>query len=188
MQEHEHYCGDIENYPPDKFLQFGIGKGTKVLIVGESPAPNGWRKSGKAFYTIEGKILPTGRNLNKLLEEYGLSVERCGFTELVKCYVGKDRHLLSSCGKKCWEIFTKQLKAHEFSFLIILGVKTLELFNKCAKLGLKIGKIVDAKIDGDAYTILPIYHPSPVSPTGHKNNIKIFERNRKVLKSLFLQD
>ncbi len=100
------------------------------MIIGESPAPNGWRKSEKAFYTTEGKLLPTGRNLNKLLVKYGLSVENCGFTELVKCFVGKDRKLLSSCGEKCWSILMKQMESVDSEFLIILGLKTLELFNK----------------------------------------------------------
>ncbi len=184
MQGHEHYCKNIKSYPPDKFLQLGKEKGSKVLIVGESPAPNGWRKSGKAFYTTEGKLLPTGKNLNKLLEEYGLNVESCGFTELVKCFVGKDRHLLNSCGEKCWEIFIKQLKSCKFSFLIILGVKTLELFNKYSGLDLQIGKVVDANIEGKNYTILPLYHPSPISPIGHKNNVEIFKLNQGKIKLL----
>lgn len=177
----EHFCENPQDFPIDKFLQKGISKGKKVLIIGESPAPNGWRKSGKAFYTLEGKLLPTGKNLNILLNKYGLSVEKCGFTELVKCYVGKDRKLLSSCAKKCWEILTRQLSNIEPKFLIILGVKTLELFNKLSKLDLRIGEIQIAKIDTKPYTILGIYHPSPISPIGHKRNIEIFSNLDKEL-------
>ena len=172
----EHYCDDPKDFPIDKLFQKGIDKGKKVLIIGESPAPNGWRKSGKAFYTTEGKLLPTGKNLNKLLGVYGLSVENCGFTELVKCFVGKDRKLLSSCGERCWSILVKQVKSVDSEFLIILGVKTLELFNKLSKLDLEIGKIQNARIDGKFYTFLPIYHPSPISPIGHKRNIEIFSK------------
>ena len=177
MQDYEHYCNNSENYPLNKFLQLGTGKGRKVLIVGESPAPNGWRKSGRAFYTQDSKLLPTGKNLNKILEKYGLGVENCGFTELVKCFVGKDRYMLNTCGEKCWDIFTKQLRIYNFRFLIILGVKTLELFNKCANLSLKIGVIDNVKINDHTYTILPLYHPSPISPIGHKNNLEIFKTN-----------
>jgi uracil-DNA glycosylase family 4 len=179
VQEHEHYCNDIEKYSLNKFLQLGTGKGRKVLIVGESPAPNGWRKSGRAFYTSNGKLLPTGKNLNKVLNKYDLGVENCGFTELVKCFVGKDRYLLNSCGEKCWDIFGKQLKTYNFEFLIILGVKTLELLNKYANTSLKIGVIEDAEINGHTYTFLPLYHPSPISPVGHKNNLEIFKTNNR---------
>lgn len=185
MQDHEHYCKNIEDYPLDKFLQLGTRVGRKVLILGESPAPNGWRKSGKAFYTVEGKLLPTGKNLNKLLESYDLSVETCGFTELVKCYVGKDRHLLNDCGEKCWEIFIKQLRKYKFSFILILGVKILEIFNKYAETNLEIGKISKINIEGNSYEVLPLYHPSPISPIGHKNNVEIFKRNAKIISELF---
>jgi uracil-DNA glycosylase family 4 len=177
VQEHEHYCNDTENYPLNKFLQIGTGKGRKVLIVGESPAPNGWRKSGKAFYTPDGRLLPTGKNLNNILNKYDLGVENCGFTELVKCFVGKNRNLLNSCGEKSWDIFVKQLNTYQFTFLIILGVKTLELFNKYSKLSLKIGKIQNAEIADHIYAFLPLYHPSPISPIGHKNNLEIFKTN-----------
>ena len=184
MQDREHYCNDIGNFPLGKFLQVGTDKGSKILIVGESPAPNGWRKSGKAFYTVEGKLLPTGKNLNLLLRDSGLSVETCGFTELVKCFVGKDRHLLKTCGEKCWSIFTSQLKVHNFTFLILLGVKTTELFNLYAKTNLIIGSLGKIKIEDHTYTVLPLYHPSPISPIGYKNNVKIFEANREEIKKL----
>ena len=68
-----HYCDTISDFPSDKFLQLGSGAGTKILILGESPAPNSWRLSGRAFYTVEGKLLPTGRNMNELLTNYGLA-------------------------------------------------------------------------------------------------------------------
>ncbi|OGC47989.1 hypothetical protein A3A69_00620 [candidate division WWE3 bacterium RIFCSPLOWO2_01_FULL_37_15] len=171
---HEHFCDDPQNFPIDKFLQKGIGKGKKVLIIGESPAPNGWRKSGNAFYTIKNKLLPTGKNLNKLLNKYGLSVENCRFTELVKCFVGKDRKLLSSCGEKCWPVLIKQIANDNSEFLIILGVKTLELFNKLSKQHLEIGKIQKVELEGKFYIVLAIYHPSPISPIGHKRNVEIF--------------
>ena len=80
----EHYCINIDEFPPTKFLQIGRGKGQDILVVGEAPAPNGWRKSGRAFYTPEGKLLPTGRNLNKLLEPFEVTVEDISFTELIK--------------------------------------------------------------------------------------------------------
>src|SRR3990170_4127964 len=93
----EHHCQNHSSFPLDKFHQIGFGKGKQILIVGESPAENGWRKSGKAFYNPEGKILPTGKRLNQLLVKFGLSVEQCGFTELAKCFVGKNRKILDKC-------------------------------------------------------------------------------------------
>lgn len=38
----EHYCKNVNKFDTSKFLQIGLGKGKKILIVGEAPAPNGW--------------------------------------------------------------------------------------------------------------------------------------------------
>jgi hypothetical protein len=46
---HEHNCEDPENFLAGKFLQHGSGLGADVLVAGESLAPGGWRKSGRAF-------------------------------------------------------------------------------------------------------------------------------------------
>lgn len=180
----EHYCNSIETFPFNKFLQAGREKGAKVLILGESPASNGWRKSGRAFYTPEGKLLPSGKNLNALLSKLNLSVETCAFTELVKCYVGKDRKLLTQCGAKCWPIFLTQLASSKYSLIIILGVKTLELFNKFSGAHLTTGKLAKTKIGTKNYTLLPIYHPSPIAPFNHQRNFEIFTLNAANLKEL----
>ena len=140
---HEHYCKNTDNFPIEKFFQKGVGRGQKILLVGESPAENGWRKSGKACYTPDGKLLPTGQRLNELLELFNLSVDRCGFTELSKCYIGKDRKLLKSCSEKCWPIFLKQLKTHSCKLLVILGVHTTNLFNSLSGYNLQVGKLTN---------------------------------------------
>jgi len=182
--EPKHYCSNPENFPPDKFLQIGQGKGEKVLIVGESPASCGWRKSGKAFYTVGGKIIPSGRNLNKLLQDFDLGVETCGFTEIVKCYVAGNRNLLTECGKKCWPIFEKQISRYKFKLLIVLGLKTLEIINQQLSADLKVGTLTTILIGGKKYFILPIYHPSPINPFNFSKNKKIFLLNKSGLKKI----
>lgn len=184
MDDTEHYCETVDTFPPTKFLQLGSGDGKKILILGEAPAPNGWRKSGRAFYTVEGKLLPTGRNLNKLLTPFNLNVEICGFTELVKCYPGKNRKLLESCGEKCWPILLKQLRENSFTLIILLGVKTLEIFSKLINQDIKMGTLTNVTIERKVYKVLPIYHPSPIAPFNHAKNTLIFESQRKILKTL----
>ncbi len=171
----EHYCQNPSSFPLEKFHQKGTGKGKHILIVGESPAENGWRKSSKAFYNPDGKILPTGKRLNQLLSYLNLSIEKCGFTELAKCFVGKNRKILDKCSKGCWPIFLKQLKTIDYKLIIILGVKTLEIFNKLCGVELKTGTLSKVKIDSKYYFILPIYHPSPINPHNQKRNQIIFE-------------
>jgi uracil-DNA glycosylase family 4 len=161
---HEHYCDDPANFPTDKFLQLGTGMGASVLIVGEAPARDGWRESGRAFYKVNGEMIPSGKNLNALLRDFDLSIEACGFTELVKCYVGKDRSLLRACGHKCWPIFKRQLQSHEFKLLILLGKETLTIFNREAETKLSVGKLETAKVLGSVHSVFPIYHPSGAHP------------------------
>lgn len=181
----DHYCQSPDMFPLDKFHQLGKGRGRVVLIVGESPAANGWRVSGKAFYTPRGRFLPSGRRLNALLLPLGLSVETCGFTELVKCFVGKDKKRLANCCQGCWPIFVKQIKLTDYKLIIILGVKTLEIFNKINNSDLKTGIMSKFKIDDKEYSILPIYHPSPINPHGQRKNKLIFE-SQEVAKLFYL--
>lgn len=185
MEEQEHYCEDINKFPLGKFFKEGSGKGKNILLVGEAPAPNGWRKSGKAFYTVEDKLLPTGKNLNKLLEPYGLTINTCSFTELVKCFVGKNRKLLKECGMKCWPIFSEQIKNKRFSLIILLGKETLNIFNENSGLKINIGEISLVTLSGGTYKVLPIYHPSPIGPYNHKNNLEIFNKLESELRIIF---
>lgn len=184
MDNQEHYCESVDTFPLKKFFQLGTKEGKKFLILGEAPAPNGWRKSGKAFYTPDGKLLPTGKNLNKLLANLNLSVEICGFTELVKCYPGKDRRRLEACGIKCWPILLKQLTNDDYSLIIILGIKTLEIFNRLTAGNLKTGELTDVIIENKKYKVLPIYHPSPIAPFNHSKNTVIFNNLQKELEEI----
>ncbi|OGM18850.1 hypothetical protein A2686_02310 [Candidatus Woesebacteria bacterium RIFCSPHIGHO2_01_FULL_38_10] len=128
--QHEHSCKEPNKFPTNKLHQISSGKGKIILIIGGSPSENGWRKSGKTFYDLNGKLLASGKRLNQLLSSLGLSVEICGFTELAKCFIGKNRKILSSCSKGCWPIFLKQLKSVNYKLIILLGVQTLKIFNK----------------------------------------------------------
>lgn len=181
MDYQTHYCDNPSEFPLEKFHQIGSGKGKGVLVVGESPAPNGWRLSGKACYDINGKLLATGNRLNEVLFIIGLTVEKCGFTELAKCYVGKDRKRLEKCCLGCWQIFVKQLESVNYKVIIILGVETLRIFNKLNNSNLKVGELTKSDVNGKEYWILPIFHPSPINPHGRKKNHTIFELQKRHL-------
>ena len=176
----EHHCED-KNYQIDKFLQKGLGLGEKILIVGESLSKNGWRKSNRAFYTNDNKILPTGRVLNKLLLKFDLSAENCGFTNIAKCYIGQDKKLLNVCGGKCWKIFLRQVAANDFKLIMPLGKKTLEVFNNQLQSDFKTGELSKVVLGEKEYNLFPIFHPSPANPRGYVKNAEIFDRVYKDL-------
>ena len=55
----------VEKFPNSKTVS--IGKSHDIVILGEAPANNGWRKSGIAWYDTNHKLLPSGVVLQKLL-------------------------------------------------------------------------------------------------------------------------
>ncbi len=48
----------VDKFPNDAAVFFG--KDQTIVLVGEAPANNGWRKSHKLWCDINGKVLPSG--------------------------------------------------------------------------------------------------------------------------------
>jgi hypothetical protein len=100
-------CSDmIEKFPNSKTVS--IGKNNDIVILGEAPANNGWRKSGIAWYDINHKLLPSGVVMQKLLDILDIKLEDTCFLESVKCYP-KDRKYLNKCSNN-WVIFKPYTK------------------------------------------------------------------------------
>ena len=76
-------CGDLPKLSCDTMKK---GK-SRILVLGESPAKDGWIVSGKAFYNKDGKLQATGKVLQKLLNLCGLDIEDINFTECCKCVI-----------------------------------------------------------------------------------------------------
>ena len=82
--------------------------------------------------------------------------------------------LLKACSKNCKNIMLKQLELLNPKLIITLGeFPTRNLLNfKFNKFQDVVGKMYEV----DGYKILPIYHPSPISPKSYKGNLPIFEK------------
>ena len=185
MDQEIHNCHEIGTKPISFFFQEGSGNnGKKVLILGESLAKNGWVESGKAFYTKEGKMVPTGKRLNDELALLNIKLEDCAFTEIAKCYIGKNRKQLSVCGSLCTDHFMQQVYHYRPSLIVSLGVVTKDLLNSAFGIELMMGEITEVAYKNREYKVLPLYHPSPANPFGHVKNIKIIEANRDILISI----
>ncbi|MEI6053886.1 MAG: uracil-DNA glycosylase family protein [Candidatus Saccharibacteria bacterium] len=180
----EHYC-DGQQLPIDKYLQTGEGVGKYLLVVGESPAANGWRKSGRAFFTVDGKIVPTGKNLLINLKQIDndLGLENISFTEIAKCFVADNRKILHACASKTWPHFIEQLNYMQPKLIVLLGQKTTEIFNLLASSSLAVGNIQEIELLGKKYTVLPIYHPSPLNPR-RVQNVGFVDVNKEKIRKL----
>jgi len=181
--EEEHCCDD--ELSTDKYLQIGTKKGRSLLAIAESPAANGWRKSGRAFYTPEDKLVPTGKNFLANLKQIDENMELgdISFTEIAKCFIANNRKQLDECAAKTWPHFISQIKLVNPKIIIILGQKTTDIFNKLAGTNLTVGKISEIELAGTKHFVLPIYHPSPANPK-RALNAGIIEANLESIKKL----
>lgn len=168
--------GLVEKFPESNTVS--VGNDNRILIVGEAPANNGWRKSGIAWYDINGKLLPSGVVMQKLLDIINIKLSDTYFLESVKCYPLK-RNNLKKCSKNCYKFLLKQIDIINPKIILILGdYATKSVLNiKYSKFGDVVGKIYYINNS----VVIPIYHPSPISPLGYKGNIEIFKSIGRLL-------
>ncbi len=164
----------VEKFPNSKTVS--IGNRSDIVILGEAPANNGWRKSGIAWYDINHKLLPSGVVLQKLLNEIGLQIEDTYFLEAIKCFP-KDRKYLKKCSENCKQYLIKQLEIIRPKVVLALGdAATKTILDIKYK---KFSDIVGNEYKVNDYIIIPIYHPSPISPMSYKGNVEIFKKLKK---------
>ena len=172
---HCNLCSEmVEKIPNSKTVS--IGRKNDIVILGEAPANNGWRKSGVAWYDVNHKLLPSGKVLQKLLEEVNLTIEDTFFLEAIKCYP-KNRKYLNRCRKNCEKYLLRQLDMIKPKVVLALGdAATRSVLPISYK---KFGDVVGKRFELHGYQVIPIYHPSPISPKSYQGNIEIF-KNLKI--------
>jgi len=171
-------CGELP-----KLIENNIQIGTvPFVVIGESPAKDGWIESKRAFYNTKGNFQASGRVLEKLLNNIGYSIKDIYFTECCKCII-EDRKQLEKCSHNCMPILLKQLKNIPCNIILTMGLHPTQTL-----LGIKInryvdyvGKIFDFAIDDKKYILLPIYHTSPLNPLGYKMNVPIFDKLKQII-------
>ncbi len=177
VDEKVHSCKScdklVDKFPNDATVF--LGKDNDIVLVGEAPANNGWRKSHKLWCGINGKVLPSGVVLQKLFGIIGRDIFETTFLESVKCYPLMRKNL-KTCSSNCKNIMLEQLRILNPRLIITLGeFPTRNLLNfKFNKFADVVGNIYEV----NGYKILPIYHPSPISPKSYKGNVTIFEKLR----------
>ena len=163
-------CGNmVEKFPNSNTVS--KGKKRDILILGEAPANNGWRKSGVAWYDVNHKLLPSGVVMQKLLDILDIKLEDTYFLESIKCYP-RNRKYLNKCSRNCKQYLINQFKIIKPKLILSLGdsaTKTiLDIKYK------RFSDVVGKEYNIDDITVIPIYHPSPISPKSYAGNIGIF--------------
>lgn len=170
-------CGKlVEKFPNDDTVY--LGKDHDIVLVGEAPANNGWRKSHKLWCDVNGKVLPSGVILQRLFDIIDRNIFDTTFLESVKCYP-LERKSLKTCSKNCKDIMLEQLRILNPKLVITLGkFPTRNLLNfKFNKFGDVVGEFYEV----DGFKVLPIYHPSPISPKSYKGNLPVFMKLKEYM-------
>lgn len=164
-------CGNLPKLTCDSIKK---GK-SKILVLGESPAKDGWIQSGRAFYNKEGKLQATGKILEKLLNLCNLSINDINFTECCKCIIS-DRKTLRTCMQNCKPILFSQLDSFDCDIILTMGQYPTEVIlnEKIDKLKDYVGKEFLINFGKTTKRVIPIYHTSPANPLCYKGNEEIF--------------
>ncbi len=175
-------CNKCGNLPKLTKNSLQTGK-TPFIIIGESPAKDGWLKSYKAFYNTDGKLQASGRILEKLLNTINLNISDIYFTEMCKCLI-TDRKQLEKCSKNCFPILTEQLKNIPCNIILTMGLHPTQILlnENIKKFSDYVGKQFNIKIGEKNFILIPIYHPSPLNPKGYKDNLPIFKKINEIIK------
>lgn len=70
--------------------------------------------------------------------------------------------------------------------IIIMGKKTMDIFNNIVGTALIVGEISKVSLGGVEYAILPIYHPSPANLRRVLNK-EIIAKNADLIRNLLKQ-
>lgn len=184
LNQNIHQCGIckqlVEKFENSTTIYYGTN--SKLLLLGETPANNGWRKSKMLWRDPTGKLLPSGVILQKLLDIVGLDLFDLTFTEAVKCFPC-DRSSLKICQNNCHSYLLQQIELLEPELILCLGdYATRSILNqKYQKFSEVVGTVFPVTIGSLSVQVLPIYHPSPISPKSDTGNAKIFERLKTML-------
>jgi len=117
--------------------------------------------------------LPSGVIFQRLLDEINLKLEDIYFLEAIKCYP-KNRKFLNQCRNNCKKYLFNQLEIIKPKVVLSLGdAATKSILHIKYK---KFSDVVGKEYEVNGYKVIPIYHPSPISPMSYKGNIEIFKK------------
>lgn len=174
-------CKKCLNAHAPSFQTVSLGSKCEILVVGEAPAKNGWRLTGKAWINEQGNLVPTGKILKKLLNGIGLDIDEISYMEAIKCYPEKGR-ITKEHATNCKDFCYKQIDILKPQIILSMGKYATEyLLGAEEKFSDMVGNIYSMTISNSIYTVIPIYHTSPASPLSYKGNLGVFEKIKNLI-------
>ena len=80
-------------------------------------------------------------------------------------------------------ILIQQLNTLPCNIIIAMGMHPTQalLKTKIKKFADYVGKEFNIPLGTKQYTLIPIYHPSPLNPKGYKDNVSIFQKIQNLI-------
>lgn len=154
---------------PDNLPTIQYNDRNDILFVGRDPAKNGWRESGKAFFNVNGGLIPSGKIFDKQLQNIGISIEDINFVELIKCFPieGKLRTSLKEEVENCSQWLKMQIQIINPAVIVPMGGPASEFFfhNQHGQKLKSLSDYVSGKMITlyEGIPVIPIFHPSPAA-------------------------
>lgn len=140
----------------EQATQLVMGDGSldaDIVFIGEAPGKKE-DESGLPFVGASGKFL------NEMLAQAGLERGDVYITNVVKYRPPKNRDPKPAEKQAFMPYLLKQLEIIQPKVVITLGRHSMEYFLPGAKIGEVHGQVHQVHIDGDAFMIIPLYHPA----------------------------
>lgn len=153
-----------------------FGEDNDIVLVGEAPARNGWLKSGVAWHDPQGKLLPSGAVMQKLLDIIDRELLATTFLEAIQCFPA-DRKYLGRLVELYRPTLLRRLAILQPKVVLTLGdIPTRAVLGRSFR---RLSEVVGQRFYIEGVTVVPMFHPSPISPRSYKGNVPIFEQLRK---------
>lgn len=162
-----------------------IGKGninSKILFVGEAPGRNE-DEQGIPFVGAAGK------NLDKLLEKVGLSIDDIYIANILKCRPPENRNPTVDEIKAHTPWLIEQIKEMKPRVVCSLGNYATKFFlsggdienmEKQPGITQVHGKIKDIEINGVKVKLIPLFHPAAI--IYNRNLLPLWEKDMEIVK------
>lgn len=169
-----------------------VGKGnenSRILFVGEAPGKNE-DEQGVPFCGAAGK------NLDKLLERVGLSLEEIYVANILKCRPPLNRDPLPSEIKEHTPWLLKQIKEMKPRVVCSLGNYATKFFlsgcdvekmNEQPGITKVHGKVKEIEIDGFKIKLIPLFHPAAIIYNRNKLT-PLWEADMEIVKKEVFQE
>ena len=165
-----------------------IGKGNEhadILFIGEAPGKNE-DQQGFPFVGMAGK------NLDRLLNEVGLSIDDIYIANILKCRPPKNRDPNKEEIKTCTPWLIKQIKhinpkvictLGNYSTKFILAGCDPDKMGKIEGVSKLHGKVFDVEFDGKRHKVVPLYHPAAMlyNPRLRKTLFNDIKKTRQII-------